>query len=147
MPEYQTIVAATDFSDAALAGVKHAADLARRLKNGLLLVYVVDARLPPLVFAASSEPTDVILENHRRQAEAQLHSYAREHLEGLKVETVVLQGFPHEAIVEVARARGGDLIVVGSHGHGFMGRVLMGSTAERILHIAPCPVLVVPSGR
>ena len=105
------------------------------------------AQFPPLVFAASSEPTDVILENHRRQAEAQLHSYAREHLEGLKVETVVLQGFPHEAIVEVARARGGDLIVVGSHGHGFMGRVLMGSTAERILHIAPCPVLVVPSGR
>lgn len=112
MPEYKTIVAATDFSEAALAGVKHAADLARRLKSGLLLVYVVDARVPPLVFAASSEPTDVILESHRRQAEMQLQSY-----------------------------------VVGSHGHGFVGRVLMGSTAERILHIASCPVLVVPSGR
>src|SRR5262245_46765223 len=112
MPEYKTIVTATDFSDAALAGVKHAASLAASFNSRLILVYVVDAHLPPLVFAASSEPTDVILESHRRHAERQLHSYAREHLEGLEVETMVLQGFPHEAIVEVARARGGDLIVV-----------------------------------
>jgi len=147
MPEYKTIVTATDFSDAALAGIRHAADLAKRFKSRLILVYVVDARLPPLILDGSSEPAEVILENHRRNAERKLEAYAREHLEGLAAETMVLQGFPHEAIVEVARAREADVIVVGTHGLGFMGRMLMGSTAERILHSAPCPVLVVPSGR
>ena len=43
------------------------------------------------------------------------------------------------------RTRDVDLFVLGTHGHGFVSHVLMGSTAERILHHAPCPVLVVPA--
>jgi len=147
MPGYKTILTATDFSGAALAGVLHAADLAKRFKSRLILAYVVEDRLPALILAASSQPADVIVENHRKHAEHSLESYAREHLAGVTVETIVLQGFAHEAIVELAKVREADLIVIGTHGHGFMEHILMGSTAERVLHRAPCPVLVVPSGR
>ena len=144
MPEYKTIVATTDFSDQALSGVQHAAELARRLGSRLVLAYVVEDRLPALILAASSEPAETIIENHRRHAENSLEAYAREHLGGHRVETVVLQGFAHEAIVELARAKDADLIVVSTHGHGFLGHVIMGSTAERIVHRSHCPVLVVP---
>ena len=42
------------------------------------------------------------------------------------------------------KERQADIIVVGMHGHGFMAHALSGSTSERVLHHAPCPVLVVP---
>jgi len=147
MPEYKTILTTTDFSDPALLGVRYAADLAAKLNCKLILAYVVEERLPALILAASSEPIDAIIESHREHAEKSLSEYAEEHLSGTEVETVVLHGFPHAAIVELARARTVDLIVLGTHGHGFVGRMLMGSTTERVIHEAPCPVMVVPSPR
>jgi nucleotide-binding universal stress UspA family protein len=147
MPEYSTILTTTDFSDPSLLGVQYAADLAARLKCKLILAYVVEERLPALILAASSEPAAAILESHRKRAEGSLADYAKEHLSGTSVERVVLQGSPPAAIVELARTRKVDLIVLGTHGHGFMGRVLMGSTTERVIHDAPCPVMVVPPRR
>lgn len=145
MPEYNTILTTTDFSDPSLLGVRYAADLAAKLECKLILAYVVEERLPALILAASPDPVDAILEGHRKRAEKNLAAFAAEHLSGSPVETVVLQGFAHVAIVELARARKADLIVLGTHGHGFMGHVLMGSTTERVIHESPCPVMVVPS--
>jgi nucleotide-binding universal stress UspA family protein len=145
MPEYNTILTTTDFSDPALLGVRYAADLAAKLKCKLILAYVVEEKLPALILAASSVPAEAIIESHRKHAEKSLADYAGEHLSGTDVEAVVLQGFAHVAIVELARARKADLIVLGTHGHGFMGHILMGSTTERVIHEAPCPVMVVPS--
>ena len=85
------------------------------------------------------------MERHRRHAEKSLASFVEEHFPTPHPETVVLVGKPHDKIVELADDRKVDLIVVGTHGHGFVGHVLMGSTTERILHHAPCPVLVVRS--
>jgi nucleotide-binding universal stress UspA family protein len=147
MPAYKTILTTTDFSDPALLGIRYAADLAAKLKCKLILAYVVEERLPALILAASPDPTAEIIESHRKHAEKTLADYAEEHLAGTGVETVVLQGFAHVAIVELARARKADLIVLGTHGHGFMSHVLMGSTTERVIHEAPCPVMVVPSRR
>jgi nucleotide-binding universal stress UspA family protein len=145
MPEYNTILTTTDFSDPALLGVRYAADLAAKLDCRLILAYVVEEKLPALILAASPDPAEAIIESHRKHAEKSLVAYAEEHLPGTAVETVVLQGFAHVAIVELARVRKADLIVLGTHGHGVMGHVLMGSTTERVIHEAPCPVMVVPS--
>ncbi len=51
---------------------------------------------------------------------------------------------PAHEIVAIARRQGADLIVVGSKGRSMIGGVLLGSVAYRLLHLAPCPVLVVP---
>jgi nucleotide-binding universal stress UspA family protein len=54
---------------------------------------------------------------------------------------------PANEIIRKAREVSADLIVVGSHGHTIIGGLLLGSVAYRLLHVAPCPVLVVPPER
>lgn len=54
---------------------------------------------------------------------------------------------PAHEIIATAKQRNADLIVVGSQGHSIIGGLLLGSVAYRLLHIAPCPVLVVPPVR
>ena len=56
---------------------------------------------------------------------------------------LVHEGHPSEVIVETARELGVDLIVMGTHGRTGMVRLLMGSVAEKVLRLAPCPVLTI----
>lgn len=146
MSEYRTILATTDFSDPSVAAVEHAVSLSERLGSRLILAYVVEDRLPPVVLAASSEPEDRILERHARTAEHNLGVFVRQRFPDAEFETEILLGTPHTAIVEFADEHDVDLIVIGTRGHGLLGHTLLGSTAERVMHHAPCPVLVVRSG-
>jgi nucleotide-binding universal stress UspA family protein len=68
-------------------------------------------------------------------------------MSGVAVRPQVRVGPPARRIVEVAGEEQVDLIVMASRGYGPLGQVLLGSTAERVLHHAPCPVLVVRDGR
>ena len=55
----------------------------------------------------------------------------------------MLEGSPKQAIVEEAERWGADLVVVGSHGRGFWGRLLLGSVSHAVAARANCPVLIV----
>jgi nucleotide-binding universal stress UspA family protein len=61
----------------------------------------------------------------------------------IKIETSHSLGTPHKEIVKVAREREVDLIVIATHGYSGLYHFLFGSTAERVVRLAPCPVLVV----
>lgn len=63
--------------------------------------------------------------------------------EGATVDAVVERGEPHHVIIDTTRAKGADLIVMGSHGRTGLGRLLLGSNSERVIGQATCPVLVV----
>ena len=65
------------------------------------------------------------------------------HANGLQAEPILRHGNPYEQIVNAAEELGVDLIVIGSQGYTGLGRLLLGSTADRVLQYAPCPVLVV----
>jgi nucleotide-binding universal stress UspA family protein len=52
-----------------------------------------------------------------------------------------------DVIADLAREDGNDLIVVGTRGHTALAGLVLGSVTERLLHVAPCPVLVIPSPR
>jgi nucleotide-binding universal stress UspA family protein len=143
MPEYKTILIATDLSDPSLSAVEHGQDLAGQLGSRLVLTYVMEDRLPPMILAHSALPTDELLDQHRKHAEKALEEFVERHLSGRAVESIVRQGTPHQEVVQLAKEIRADLIVIGMHGHGFLAHALAGSTAERVLHQATCPVLVV----
>jgi nucleotide-binding universal stress UspA family protein len=142
MAGYGTILVSTDLSDPATSAVRHAAALADATGGALIVTYVVDT-LPPMILAHTQD-VDALQKRHRETAESALDKYVAEHLPGRHVEVVIREGTVHEQIVALARERQADVIVVGMHGHGFLVHALEGSTAERVLHSSPCPVLVVP---
>ncbi len=124
------VLFATDFSEAGDGARVHAARLAGETGACLHVVHVVPRLTDPAVTTA------------RLQVEAQ--SLAES---GLAVRTAVLGGSAATAIVRYARANAIDLIVIGTHGRTGMSRVLLGSVAEAVLRLAPCPVLAVPLAR
>ncbi len=143
MSDYRKILATTDFSDRAGAGVAEAAALARRLGSRLLLLYVVEDDLPPILVGVSEERRREILAEHAERAEAALAEQAAPLAADLAVEVRTRVGVPSREIVRCAEEEGADLLVVASRGYGPLGQVFLGSTAERVLHHASCPVLVV----
>ena len=141
----RTIVAPTDFS----AGAERAARVAHKLLAGLedraRLVLVHAYHMPIEYTAYGPIPTSVnYLSDAGADAQERLDllagSFARQ---GLSVETVAREGYAPDVIVEEARARGADLIAMGTHGRTGLAHLLLGSTAERVVQHAPCPVMTV----
>ncbi len=144
MSTFRRILVATDFSPASAPAFERALSLAKETHAELLVAHAYQERaLPQLGFAttASYEEWD---REFRTHAAAQLEPLvARARGEGVAAEALLLPGFPDEAIVEAARARRADLIVVGTHGRRGAARLLLGSVAARVLATAAVPVLTV----
>lgn len=144
----KTILAPIDFSGATNAVVEEAATLAKALGGRVVLLTVIQ---PPVItheYAAMMENLGEITAAAERQAARKLE--AAEH--GLQVdfvaaESLQLTGAPIPLIIEQARKRAADYIVMGSHGHTALYDLLVGSTTHGVLLRAPCPVVIVPSSR
>lgn len=142
--QLRTILATTDFSGESLAGVRYAVALAEKLGATIALLYVVEpaSRLSGLesVVLAREDSEVVAL------ARAQLATLAKREGKGdVVVTSSVRTGKPFHEITTAAREHGADAIVIGTHGYTGAKRVLLGSTAERVVRHAPCPVLTVPT--
>lgn len=134
------IMLATDLGPASSIATDRAIEIATRLGARLLVTSVVGPGLRDGV--ASGRRID--------QLRAELESGAQAVVEearanGANATFLVWEGEPGEAIVGAAEAEGADLIVVGSHGRGPVGRFLVGSVSDFIVRHASCPVLVVRS--
>ncbi len=143
--QIRTILVTTDFSrDAALAS-----DAALRLLGedvaGAKLVLLHVYHLPYEYTAYGAIPTAVDyfkdVEGAAEERLVELAAPLRER--GLEVVTRALEGFPPEVIVTEAEAAGADLIAMGTHGRTGLAHLLLGSTAERVVQRAGCPVLTV----
>jgi nucleotide-binding universal stress UspA family protein len=135
-----TILVPTDGSETAEAAVDVAVELARTSGDRLLFVTVWrqlhgDLAIP-MRFTAESE--------RGRAEETAGAAAARASAAGVEAEAVVRRGAAADAIRDLACEREVRLIVMGTHGAGAFERALFGSVSARVLHIAPCPVLVVP---
>ncbi|MDQ2965291.1 MAG: universal stress protein [Chloroflexota bacterium] len=133
------ILLATDLSHASDIATDWAFDLARGLGASLLVVSVIDPRDLRLPGGRFWTRVDQVRE--RREAAAQT-LVQRGGRMGIAVTFLVWDGDPGESIVAVAHAEQADLLLVGSHGRGSLGRLLLGSVSEYVVRNAPCPVLV-----
>ena len=140
---FTTIVWATDGSPSADHALPYAKALAA-VKNGKLLAVHADENS---VWPACAYPVLADEDAITAKIRDQVVEIREEGLDAsVSIVPAAAPGAAH-MIAEVARKVGADAIVAGTHGHGVVVGLLVGGVTERLLHIAPCPVLVVPSGR
>ena len=147
---FARILVPTDFSPCAEYAVDYALDLAAALGASVELCHVgtrPDYNVTRLVSPGMRTAAEGLVEQLRALYEAARHEMdaliARKARPGLTIGASFVEGLPDEGIIARAQALPADLIVIGSHGRRGLSRVLLGSIAERVLHTAPCPVLVV----
>ena len=139
-----TILLATDGSEEAQLATTTAADLAEKT-NSELHVLTVGPDFP--LYELTEHPADFedVLRENRREAKEMLEQQAKwiEESGGTVKETYLREGRADEEIVELAEEIGAGLIVMGSRGHGRLGRALLGSVTDAVVRHAHCPVTIV----
>jgi nucleotide-binding universal stress UspA family protein len=141
----KTILAPVDFSPAGEAVGVEAARLARAIRGRVVLLHVVQ---PPTVtseYSPGLENIAVITAEGEKSAAKQLARLQKKLLKSLRsVTTRQFTGLPVAHIVQQAEELGADYIVLGSHGHGALYELLVGSTAQGVIKKASCPIVIVP---
>ena len=138
----QNILVPTDFSEYAEYALDYAIELAKKLEARLTVLYVFHVsslalgEAPPAVLDDTLETMEAHARQHTQRALARVLNA------GLQGDSVIVEGTPFQSIIETAESRVVDLIVMGTHGRTGLTHVLMGSVAERVVRMAPCPVLV-----
>jgi len=137
---FAKILHANDGSEHAFHALTLALDIARQNGSELHMVSVEEIDyLPEFIEEVRQERGTAARRFHavtqraRKLAEAQ----------GLALQIHVLTGHPVRTIVELSRELGADLLVIGATGHSAIYERMIGSRADRIVQLAPCPVLVV----
>ena len=138
---FKNILMATDFSEVSQHALLHALAMAKRYDAKLTVVHVAP---PEAQTPIPMEPVPVEIDwQKKRGAEglARLEGYEALHM--FPHEMVLKQGSPWPEIRELIEERDIDLVVLGTHGRGVIGKLLLGSVAEQVLRHATCPVLTV----
>jgi nucleotide-binding universal stress UspA family protein len=138
------ILCPVDFSEFTAPALERAVQLANWFDARVVALYVLPFPVPAGVglpyFPAPPESTKSL----RQDAERHLAEVVAPFLgEGVPIETKVLEGDPWRVIREEAQGLPADLLVMGTHGRGGFEHLLLGSVTEKVLRVAPCPVLTV----
>jgi len=150
MIDLQRILCAVDFSEFSRHALDHALSVARGYGSTVTALHVV-APAPAAVaggwYFGSENPPPLLLpmmdaDNARRELQRLVTT---EHVPGVKVESLVAEGFDvHREILEQAARLRSNLVVLGTHGRSGFERLFLGSTAEKVLRKARIPVMTVP---
>ena len=143
----KNILVPLDFSDMTDRVADEAARMANLTGAAVTLIHVA-APDPDFV---GYEPGPVSVRNNvaheLREEHRQLQATEKRLAsQGLKVSSMLIQGYPVEKIAHEAVRIHAELIVMGSHGHGLLRHLVVGSVTEGVLRKAACPVLIVPAG-
>ncbi|HYK95094.1 MAG TPA: universal stress protein [Candidatus Dormibacteraeota bacterium] len=139
MSATRRILLATDLSAASDGATREAIDLARDLGATLLVVSVID----PAVHGAAGARFERMDQRRRARETAAQDLVIRGRQAGVHVSFMIWEGEPGPSIVDAATSEQVDMIIVGSHGRGSVGRLFIGSVSEYVVRNASCPVLVV----
>lgn len=141
-PEIKKILVPIDFSDYSKSALKYAVNFAKRLNAELYLVYVVEPIIYPPDFSMGQIAIPTLDLEMDKRAFDELNKLAEKEIpKELIANTVVKTGKPFIEIIETACEEDIDLIIIATHGHTGMEHILFGSTAEKVVRKAPCPVL------
>ncbi len=139
------ILHASDFSPASRRAFDDAIGLAKANGAELVVIHVLEPVIPWSEDAyVSPQAYDQLLTSARSAAAKRLDALVQKaKAAGVRVAGQLVEGNPRDAIPRAAKRSHADLVVVGTHGRTGLGKLLLGSVAERIVATAPCPVLTV----
>ena len=135
-----------DLSDDTGRILDQAKALAESVQGTLILIHVAE---PDPDFVGYDTGPDVV-RDHVAHSMRQEHQAIQQHAEqlrdkGLDTTALLVQGSTVETILEEVEKRNADMIVMGSHGHGAMHNLLLGSVSEGVVRHATCPIVLVPT--
>ena len=139
------ILVPTDFSEPAHAALKWATTLAKEFESRVYLLHVVpEPYAYPWGTELSSLPLNEILAQSEEAARQRLGELAVETgLPADRLETKAVVGTPVDQVIALVKEQKIDLVVLGTHGRGPVGHLLLGSVAERVVRRSPVPVRTV----
>lgn len=143
MINLKRILVPSDFSESARLALRYGISFAREYQAELTVLHVVETIA--VGYASDLFPVPMAevfqeIAGYARSELAKLAQQARE--KGVAVVEKVVQGKPSAEIIRVAREDTIDVIVLGTHGKGVLDHALFGSTTEKVVRKAPCPVLI-----
>ena len=139
--DVRSVLVPVDFSENAEAAAQYAADLAQKFGAKLHLLHVVE----PTSFVNDLGNVLFTLSDKQLEATAMtgLEALATRFIDpSVQVSWAVKRGKGYQEIVKAAKQLKSDMIVISTHGYTGLKHTIMGSTAERVVRHAPCPVLV-----
>ena len=138
---FERILLAVDGSDHAVRAAKVAAEMAHCMKSVELWIVVAYDPVPSYL----GEPDLQGAINARLRDAQEILQKAKTAVGDVpcEVHTELIEGNSAEAIIEVAKTRNSDVIVMGSRGLGRLAGLVLGSTSQKVVSHAPCPVLIV----
>jgi nucleotide-binding universal stress UspA family protein len=138
------VLVPTDFSESARHALTYGTSFAREYGAELVLLHVVENVTVGYASDLFPVPMAEVFQEISGFAKAELAKLAAEARQReVAVTEVVVQGKPSAEIVRYAAETAVDMIVLGTHGKGVLDQALFGSTTERVVRRAPCPVLTV----
>ena len=145
MIEINSVLVATDFSDTSQSALSYGREFARTFGATLHVLHVIENAMMWIgPEAAGVDFVQLHAEVETGAWNALNRIVTAEDREQLKAVAAVRTGnSPAFEIAGYAKAEGIDIIIMGTHGRGMMGHLLMGNVAEKVVRIAPCPVLTV----
>lgn len=145
MLKLKKILYPTDFSESSLEALKYALSFAKSCQAKLILMHVVNEKIfsegLSLARVAAPESLEQEMSAEAGRQLKMLIPAAERH--GLEWEMVILYGMPFLEIIRYAKENAVDMIVIGTHGRSGVEHIIFGSTAEKVVRKAPCPVLSV----
>lgn len=144
MYSIRKILVPVDFSDYSKKALNFAVDFAVTNKAKLYLVYVVEPLIYPADFSMGQVNIPSIDNDLTERAKSELEMLIKNEIAGkVDSEALIKSGKPFVEIIETASEKDIDLIIIATHGHTGVEHLLFGSTAEKVVRKAPCPVLTI----
>lgn len=136
------ILVPIDFSDYSKSVLRYAVNFAKLFNAEILLIYVVEPVIYPPDFSMGQIAIPTVATEFDERAREELNKLAKNEIpQEIKVTTLIKSGKPFVEIIDTASEADVDLIIIATHGHSGVEHILFGSTAEKVVRKAPCPVL------
>ena len=144
MKEFKTILFANDFAETSEEVFDYALSLAKKYGARLLIVHVINEPVDLRGFYVPHISFENLEKEIVEGAEKMMDKFCRTKIKDFSdYESMILSGIPYEEIIKKAEEAQASLIVMGTHGRRGLDHMLFGSTAERVVRGAGCPVLTV----